>query len=95
MSVIESISALFFQPSSGVDTDWDTLSVILALSESFHVLEISNRPRRELQYVSTARCSSRMTYVSTHDWASLERDLLETGLTTLGGCLFRHITDNS
>lgn len=52
MRMIEGKSPLLFETSSGVNTDWNVLSVVFAFSEGFDILEISYSPSSKLATVS-------------------------------------------
>src|SRR5690242_1470610 len=48
VAVIQSKATLLLQTTSGVDPDGDALAVVLALSESLDIFEVSNRPGQKV-----------------------------------------------
>ena len=60
--MIEGKSALLFETSCGVDTDWNVLPIVFAFSEGFDIFEISYCPSSKLATVSERDSSQQETH---------------------------------
>lgn len=49
MSTFQGEASLFLEALGGVDTNWDTLSLVLATCHCLNVIEITDCPRKKLQ----------------------------------------------